>query len=162
MLIHLSTRGGKCFVSLKSAQKVTQSKNILILTPYPSAIGSFREIIEQHVDFKGYRLFSKDDLSANTKEHFLSQNNVYFLSFQLLGDITKEKVQDFVKNVDINTIIVDETHSTSATLRSEKLLELKPATDNLLDPCCGKGAMLMYAHEKLGFPKEQLYGIDRK
>ena len=120
VLINLSTRGGKSFLGLELAKK-TGTKNILIVTPFPSAESSFRDEIERHTDFDGWTFYSKDDFKADTK--YNEDCNCVFLSFQIFDDkIEKEKLTNLLSQVHFGTVIVDETHNTSSSDRSTSIL----------------------------------------
>lgn len=120
VLINLSTRGGKSFLSLELAKK-TGTKNILIITPFPSAESSFRDEIERHADFDGWTFYSKDDVKTDTK--YNEDCNCVFLSFQIFDDkVEKEKLTNLLSQVHFGTVIVDETHNTSSSDRSTSIL----------------------------------------
>lgn len=124
VLINLSTRGGKSFLSLELAKK-TGTKNILIITPFPSAESSFRDEIERHVDFDGWTFYSKNDVKVDTK--YSEDCNCVFLSFQIFDDkVEKEKLTNLLSQVHFGTVIVDETHNTSSSDRSTSILSNIP------------------------------------
>lgn len=120
VLINLSTRGGKSFLSLELAKK-TGTKNILIITPFPSAESSFRDEIERHTDFEGWTFYNKDDVKVDAK--YNEDCNCVFLSFQIFDDkVEKEKLTNLLSQVHFGTVIVDETHNTSSSDRSTSIL----------------------------------------
>lgn len=131
VLINLSTRGGKSFVSLELAKKIG-AQNILILTPYPAAEGSFRSEIECHTDFAGWKFYAKDSISVDTK--YEPALNCVFLSFaqhwQNLSDkelqAEDNKLVSLVSQIHFDVVIVDETHTTSASYRSSQILSSIP------------------------------------
>lgn len=126
VLIHLSTRGGKSFVALKTAQAITQTQNILVLTPFPSAVGSFREIVERHRDFIDWWFFDRRGLSKHDADYVNPNKNVYFLSLQKTGRDQNDDFDALLRNITFDTIIVDETHTHSATARSQRVLDRFP------------------------------------
>ena len=119
VLLHLSTRGGKSFLSLKIAQN-EGAANILILSPFPSAKSSFIEIAETHKDFEGWKYTDGKDLRNDTS--FNGLHNIVFCSFQMFDD-EKEKIKNLLSNVKFDFIIIDEMHNTSDSFRSSKILE---------------------------------------
>lgn len=124
VLINLSTRGGKSFVSLELA-KLAGAKNILILTPYPAAEGSFRGEIEEHEDFRGWTFYTKNEIKNDTK--FEPLLNCVFLSFAIMDPSgEKEKIKNITDQVHFDIIICDETHTTSASYRSAEILSVIP------------------------------------
>lgn len=119
VLLHLSTRGGKSFLSLKIAQN-ENATNILILSPFPSAKSSFIEIAETHKDFEGWKYTDGKDLKNDTV--FNNPRNIVFCSFQMFDD-EKEKIKNLLNNIKFDFIIIDEMHNTSDSFRSSKILE---------------------------------------
>lgn len=119
VLLHLSTRGGKSFLSLKIAQN-EGATNILILSPFPSAKSSFIEIAETHKDFEGWKYTDGKDLKNDTS--FNDLHNIVFCSFQMFDD-EKDKIKNLLSNVKFDFIIIDEMHNTSDSFRSSKILE---------------------------------------
>ena len=119
VLLHLSTRGGKSFLSLKIAQN-EGATNILILSPFPSAKSSFIEIAETHKDFEGWKYTDGKDLRNDTS--FNGLHNIVFCSFQMFDD-EKDKIKNLLSNVKFDFIIIDEMHNTSDSFRSSKILE---------------------------------------
>lgn len=119
VLLHLSTRGGKSFLSLKIAQN-EGATNVLILSPFPSAKSSFIEIAETHKDFEGWKYTDGKDLRNDTS--FNDFHNIVFCSFQMFDD-EKEKIKNLLSNIKFDFIIIDEMHNTSDSFRSSKILE---------------------------------------
>lgn len=108
------------------------AQNILILTPYPAAEGSFRSEIECHTDFAGWKFYAKDSISVDTK--YEPALNCVFLSFaqhwQNLSDkelqAEDNKLVSLVSQIHFDVVIVDETHTTSASYRSSQILSSIP------------------------------------
>lgn len=119
VLLHLSTRGGKSFLSLKIAQN-EGATNILILSPFPAAKSSFIEIAETHKDFEGWKYTDGKDLRNDTS--FNGLHNIVFCSFQMFDD-EKDKIKNLLSDVKFDFIIIDEMHNTSDSFRSSKILE---------------------------------------
>ena len=122
VLVNLSTRGGKSFVSLNICKNIigkTKAANILILTPFPAAEGSFEEVANLHKDFKGWKYIR---LSAKTKADEFCDKNIIFCSYQFY-DEGKAICQKLIKDLFIDVIILDECHNTSDSDRTVKLLK---------------------------------------
>lgn len=122
VLVNLSTRGGKSFVSLNICKNIigkTKAANILILTPFPAAEGSFEEVANFHKDFKGWKYIR---LSAKTKADEFCDKNIIFCSYQFY-DEGKSICQKLIQDMFIDVIVLDECHNTSDSDRTKKLLK---------------------------------------
>lgn len=122
VLVNLSTRGGKSFVSLNIGKNIignANAANILILTPFPAAEGSFEEVANLHKDFKSWKYIR---LSAKTKADEFCDKNIIFCSYQFYDE---EKVicQKLIQDMFFDVIILDECHNTSDSERTKKLLK---------------------------------------
>ena len=113
VLIHLAMRGGKSIIALETArlfieENYTKYKKILIITPFPSAIETFRNYTLKHIRMKGYNFYGNNEIPKNNDTQF-----VKLVSFQ------KDWTVKFAKSLgEYNIVIVDETHNTSASWRS--------------------------------------------
>lgn len=122
VLVNLSTRGGKSFVSLNICKNIigkTKVANILILTPFPAAEGSFEEVANFHKDFKGWKYVR---LSAKTKSDEFCDKNIIFCSYQFY-DEGKAICQKLIQDMFFDVIVLDECHNTSDSERTKKLLK---------------------------------------
>lgn len=122
VLVNLSTRGGKSFVSLNICKNIigkTKAANVLILTPFPAAEGSFEEVANLHKDFKGWKYIR---LSAKTKADEFCDKNIIFCSYQFY-DEGKAICQKLIKDLFLDVIVLDECHNTSDSDRTVKLLK---------------------------------------
>ena len=122
VLVNLSTRGGKSFVSLNICKNIigkTKVANILILTPFPAAEGSFEEVANLHKDFKGWKYVR---LSAKTKADEFCDKNIIFCSYQFY-DEGKAICQKLIQDMFFDVIILDECHNTSDSERTKNLLK---------------------------------------
>ena len=119
-LYHLSTRGGKSYLSLDTALD-DGAENILILTPFPAAQESFADIVKFHTKFSGWKFFTKEDITSDTV--FQPTKNAILLSWQIFDqDLEKEKIKNILKQVKFTHAIIDETHNTSSSTRSEAII----------------------------------------
>lgn len=122
VLVNFSTRGGKSFVSLNIGKNIignANTANILILTPFPAAEGSFEEVANLHKDFKGWKYIR---LSAKTKADEFCDKNIIFCSYQFY-DEGKAICQKLIQDMFFDVIILDECHNTSDSERTKKLLK---------------------------------------
>ena len=122
VLVNLSTRGGKSFVSLNICKNIIgkiKVANILILTPFPAAEGSFEEVVNLHKDFKGWKYVR---LSAKTKADEFCDKNIIFCSYQFY-DEGKAICQKLIQDMFFDVIVLDECHNTSDSERTKKLLK---------------------------------------
>ena len=122
VLVNLSTRGGKSFVSLNICKNIIgkiKVANILILTPFPAAEGSFEEVANLHKDFKGWKYVR---LSSKTKADEFCDKNIIFCSYQFY-DEGKAICQKLIQDMFFDVIVLDECHNTSDSERTKKLLK---------------------------------------
>ena len=122
VLVNLSTRGGKSFVSLNISKNIignNNAANILILTPFPAAEGSFEEVANLHKDFKGWKYIR---LSAKTKADEFCDKNIIFCSYQFY-DEEKAICQKLIQDMFFDVVVLDECHNTSDSERTKKLLK---------------------------------------
>ncbi len=118
-LYHLSTRGGKSYLSLDTALD-DGAENILILTPFPAAQDSFANIVKYHTKFTGWKFYTKEDIKNDTI--FTSKHNVILLSWQIFDkDLEKAKIKNIFDQITFTHAIIDETHNTSASTRSQAI-----------------------------------------
>ena len=113
VLINLSTRAGKSFISLKICKDLN-AKNILILTPFPSAEDSFEKLGEYNLEFKGYKYIH---LSSKTRYEDLCKKNIIFCSYQFY-DNDKTIINNINKHIKFDFVILDECHHTSDSERT--------------------------------------------
>ena len=142
-LYHLSTRGGKSYLALETARE-DGAENILILTPFPAAQQSFADIIKFHTKFKGWKFYTKEDITDDTI--FQPTHNAILLSWQIFDtELEKLKIKNILSQIKFTHSIIDETHNTSSSMRSitilnnieddiietdEENIDLKSITDN--------------------------------
>lgn len=113
ILINLSTRAGKSFISLKLCKELG-AKNILILTPFPAAEDSFKALGRDNLEFKGYKYIH---LTAKTDKNELCDKNIIFCSYQFY-DTDKAIIKDVISDIEFDFIILDECHHTSDSERT--------------------------------------------
>lgn len=113
VLINLSTRAGKSFISLKLCKDMGAS-NILILTPFPSAEDSFRELGRDNIEFKGYKY---THLTSKTTVDELCDKNIIFCSYQFYNN-SKTIIKEIISSIKFDFVILDECHNTSDSERT--------------------------------------------
>lgn len=111
-------RFGKTF-TFYQVMKSLGCRSALVITSKPEVCNSWRENLEQHVDFAGYNFV---DLRTTPLEEIdLKANNVFFVSFQYLeAESSVDKTWIYDLNVDL--VGVDEEHYGSKTSISDKIL----------------------------------------
>ena len=119
VLLNLSTRCGKSFITLSAALEMGMN-NILIITPFPKAEKSFREIASYHKKFEGYNYINFNKDTELDLESFKTGKNIVFISFQYF-DIKKVNVQELT-TINFDLLIVDEEHNTSDSFRSTDII----------------------------------------
>lgn len=117
VLINLSTRAGKSFVSLKICKDLG-AKNILILTPFPSAEDSFAKLGYYNLEFAGYKYIH---ISANTSEKEFCDKNIIFCSYQFY-DNNKKVIKYINKKIKFDFVVLDECHNTSDSDRTDEII----------------------------------------
>ena len=112
-------RFGKTF-AFYQVMKSLGCNNTLVITAKPEVCDSWREDLEQHVDFVDYNFV---DLRNTPKEQIdFNVKNVFFVSFQYLeaeSSVDKTWIYD-IKNIDL--VGVDEEHYGSKTSISSEIL----------------------------------------
>ena len=120
-LLNAAMRSGKSFMCLEVCRRLF-IKNILILSPFTSARKSFQEVIEEDKAFTGWTFYTKDKLDSIEEN---STKNCVFLSFQYFDPkMEKETLKNLLAKIKFDTVIIDETHSTSDTERSQEILKI--------------------------------------
>ena len=120
-LLNAAMRSGKSFMCLEVCRSLF-IKNILILSPFTSARKSFQEVIEEDKAFTGWTFYTKDKLDSIEEN---STKNCVFLSFQYFDTkMEKEALKNLLAKIKFDTVIIDETHSTSDTERSQEILKI--------------------------------------
>lgn len=121
VLVEAAPRTGKSFMALIMAQELG-CKTALILTPFPDADGSFRDVVLLHTKFAGSNFRDAREMDSVGFDESYDEDGIQtiMMSWALLND-EKEKLKELF-NQHIDVIIVDETHRQSDTERSESLL----------------------------------------
>ena len=100
-------RFGKTFASYQLMKKLGAKKTIVI-TYVSSVMDSWREDLLSHIDFEGWKFFTKDSgIDPNTDKF------VYFLSFQDLLQFKDGSLKDrneILIQIDWDLMIIDEYH----------------------------------------------------
>lgn len=111
-------RFGKTFTAYQ-AMKTLGYNNTIILTAKPEVCNSWREDLEQHVDFKGYNFI---DVRTTPREEIdFTQKNVFFSSFQYL-EAESSVDKTWILDLNVDLVMVDEEHYGSKTKISGEIL----------------------------------------
>jgi superfamily II DNA or RNA helicase len=130
-LMNAKMRFGKTFTSYQAA-KAMGFKKILVLTYKPSVFDSWREDLEQHVDFDGWSASQ-----AKSGEVDFNDPTVVFESFQQLlnggktddsGDLVfagvkKNTSSRWIYDIDWDLVILDEEHYGMKTPKATEVLD---------------------------------------
>lgn len=124
ILMHVGMRGGKSVMALETArlfglelvidaQKEKSICRVLVITPFPSAIETFKGYTIHHKRMDGFNFYGNSEVPKKGDKKF-----VKLVSFQ------KEWDETLLKGIgDVDVIIVDETHHTSNSKRSTEILK---------------------------------------
>jgi hypothetical protein len=122
-LMNAKMRFGKTFTSYECI-KTLDYKRVLVITYKPAVDATWREDLETHVDFEGWKYYSaKDNFSSDNPIKLPSSNpvEILFTSFQDFNDFDKPKWA-VAKNYHYDLVIIDEMHYGSKTERAQESL----------------------------------------
>jgi superfamily II DNA or RNA helicase len=120
-LMNAKMRFGKTFVSYQ-IMKSLSVKRVMIITYKPAIDASWREDLELHTDFVGWKFNSAKDFSSiDPIELDDTGIQVLFTSFQDFNDFNKAK-WSIAKNYHYDMIVVDEMHYGTKTERAQESL----------------------------------------
>lgn len=109
MLWNCKMRFGKCFTAISFAKEMNYSK-ILIITHMPAVMDEWKETVENHVSFNGWKFYNfKNDEKKITTETFEKYHTVVFCSNQLYYTRSK-KHRLIIDDIQWDLVIVDESH----------------------------------------------------
>jgi superfamily II DNA or RNA helicase len=122
-LMNAKMRFGKTFTAYQIIKSLGY-KRVLVLTYKPAVDSAWREDMNTHVDFDGWKYYSaKEDFSATNPIQLTGDGiEVLFTSFQDFNDFEKEKWK-IAKNYHYDLVIIDEMHYGSKTERAIASLE---------------------------------------
>lgn len=122
-LMNAKMRFGKTFTSYKCI-KTLEYKRVLVITYKPAVDATWREDLETHVDFEGWKYYSaKEDFNSNNPIKLTGTNpvEILFTSFQDFNDFDKPKWA-IAKDYHYDLVIIDEMHYGSKTERAQESL----------------------------------------
>jgi superfamily II DNA or RNA helicase len=122
-LMNAKMRFGKTFTSYECI-KTLEYKRVLVITYKPAVDTTWREDLETHVDFDGWKYYSaKNDFSSDNPIELPGTNpvEILFTSFQDFNDFDKPKWA-VAKNYHYDLVIIDEMHYGSKTERAQESL----------------------------------------
>lgn len=121
-LMNAKMRFGKTFTSYQII-KTLKYKKILVITYKPAVDANWREDMETHIDFDGWKYFSAKDFSSADPIKLTNRGvEILFTSFQDFNDFEKDKWKH-AKNYDYDLVIIDEMHYGSKTERAQESLK---------------------------------------
>ncbi len=124
LLMYAVMRFGKSITSMWSAKSI-DSKFTVIVSAKADVRSEWKQTVESHKDFAGYRFIDKDDLKRGLRlSDFYDQkfktgigeenctNVVLFLTLQDLAGSSEniKKHHEILKTVSVDLLIIDETH----------------------------------------------------
>lgn len=120
-LMNAKMRFGKTFTSYQII-KTLNIKRVLVITYKPAVDAAWREDLEEHIDFEGWKYLSAKEFNAENPIT-LDGNSVeiLFTSFQDFNDFNKAKWQ-YARNYHYDLIVIDEMHYGSKTERAQESL----------------------------------------
>lgn len=122
-LMNAKMRFGKTFTSFQ-IMKTLNTKRVLVLTYKPAVDASWREDLETHIDFEGWKYYSAKTDFNNANPIVLdgdAEVEVLFGSFQDTNDFKKSKWQHAI-NYHYDLVVIDEMHYGSKTERASETL----------------------------------------
>jgi len=131
-LLHLIShkpRSGKSITILTICKYLLENGNnkILIMTSVPDTINSFIKDLDEYIDFKDIKYNNQQEFKNISKEY----KGIVFCSVQYLK-INPEEKKEYLKNIRFDTMIIDECHMGSSTIKTEKnILNIEEHIDNI-------------------------------
>jgi len=126
-LTNAKMRFGKTFVGYQIAKRLAEGSDqfrVLVLTYKPATNDGWKDDLELHIDFDGWRYFYAKDCNKNDPIiiPYDTKNAVLFSSFQDINDLDKAK-WEIAKNYHYDLVIIDETHYGANTNRAKTTLD---------------------------------------
>jgi superfamily II DNA or RNA helicase len=121
-LMNAKMRFGKTFTSYQILKSLGVQR-VLVITYKPAVDAAWREDLETHVDFEGWKYYSAKEFSANNPIVLGNKADVeiLFTSFQDFNDFEKAKWQ-YARDYKYDMVIIDEMHYGSKTERAQASL----------------------------------------
>lgn len=120
-LMNAKMRFGKTFTSYQII-KTLELKKVLVITYKPAVDASWREDLETHVDFDGWKYLSAKNFGSNNPITLENKGvEILFTSFQDFNDFDKAKWQ-YARDYHYDMIVIDEMHYGSKTERAQESL----------------------------------------
>ena len=122
-LMNAKMRFGKTFTSFQ-IMKTLNAKRVLVLTYKPAVDASWREDLESHIDFEGWKYYSAKNDFSNANPIVLdgdAEVEVLFGSFQDANELKKAKWQ-YAIDYHYDLVVIDEMHYGSKTQRATDTL----------------------------------------
>ena len=115
-------RYGKTFTSLMIAQ-TRGVQNALVITGKPEVRDSWRDELEQHVNFVDWNFVDLRDVTLSRSDVDFTKKNLFFVSFQYLLANAEGVDKTWINNLPIDLLFTDEEHHASKTEKSRIILD---------------------------------------
>ena len=135
-------RSGKSITMLSISKYLLENgyKKILIMTSVASTIDSFKDDLEKYIEFKNIKYCFQENFNKLNREF----NGIVFSSGQYLKNGANKK--DYLKNINFDVIIIDESHQGSSTNKTKKgILELDEQQISIFNDLCKKIKLNIFA-----------------
>ena len=114
-------RYGKTFTSLMIAQTL-EAQNALVITSKPEVRDSWKNELEQHVNFIDWNFVDLRDGTLSSISIDFTKKNLFFVSFQYLLSKAEGVDKTWISNLPIDMLLTDEEHYASKTEKSRIIL----------------------------------------
>jgi len=123
-LMNAKMRFGKTFTTYQIIKSLGL-KRVLVLTYKPAVDASWREDLETHIDFDGWKYISSKDHNKNNPIILDGSSDVeiVFGSFQDANELLDKPKWKYAKDYHYDLVVIDEMHYGSSTDRAKKTLE---------------------------------------
>ena len=117
-------------------EKAVGYNKILVMTSVPATINSFTKDLEDYIDFKDINYLKTDELD-NLSAIDPAFRGIVFCSVQFLKSDLKGTKKEFLKNMEFDAIVTDESHQGSSTVKTQKgILEVDVGRDQDIEDLC--------------------------
>jgi len=132
-MISHKPRSGKSITILLICKYLLENgyNNILIMTSVPATIDSFVNDLKQYIDFKDIKYLLQSGI-GKTDMDMDTFTGITFCSVQYLKSDKSGKKKNFLKKMNYDAIITDESHQGSSTNKTkEEILDIEPNVEEI-------------------------------